>query len=307
MDDRQVQDPGQGQGEMRRRRPGGSGGLWAGLFLLLVGGVLLLDQLGFPLPDYLFNWHVLLIAIGLFLGLRHNFRGGAWLILIAIGGIYMIQDYYPNIELHRFIWPGVLILAGLMFILRPRRHWRDQFSHEWKDEWKHNWKQQWRDEWESKRRGRSANTQFNSADTPNSGPGPTAGLGPNTGSTFTTGTSNNKSYTSEDFIDATSIFGGVHKKMVSKNFKGGDIVTIMGGTEIDLSQADFTGTARLDVTQVMGGTKIIVPAHLEVRTEVSAIFAGFEDKRQQPAIQNPDQVLIIDGTSIFGGIELKNF
>jgi Cell wall-active antibiotics response 4TMS YvqF len=291
MDDRQVQDPEQGQEQMRRRRPGGSGGLWAGLFLLLVGGVLLLDQLGFPLPDQLFNWHVLLIAIGLFIGLRHNFRGGAWLILIAIGGVYMIQDYYPNIELHRFIWPGVLILAGLMFILRPRRHFRDQWHQEWKEEWK----QKWRDDWERKRRDRSADPQFN-RDTQS-----------NTGNQFTTGTSNKQSYASEDFIDATSIFGGVHKKMVSKNFKGGDVVTIMGGTEIDLTQADFTGTARLDITQVMGGTKIIVPAHWEVRTEVSAIFAGFEDKRQQPAMQNPDKILIIDGTSIFGGIELKNY
>src|SRR5580658_2872912 len=139
MDDTQVQDPGQEQDAMKRRRPGGSGSIWAGLFLLLVGGVLLLDQLGFPLPDYLFNWHVLLIAIGLFLGLRHSFRGGAWLILIAIGGVYMIQDYYPNIELHRFIWPGVLILAGFMFILRPRRHFRDQWRHEWKEDWKQNW------------------------------------------------------------------------------------------------------------------------------------------------------------------------
>jgi Cell wall-active antibiotics response 4TMS YvqF len=289
MDDRQVQDP--GQGEIKRRPPGGPGRLWAGLFLLLVGGVLLLDQLGFPLPDYLFNWHVLLIAIGLFLGLRHNFRGGAWLIMIAIGAVYMIQDYYPTIELHRFIWPGVLILVGLLFILRPRRHFRDQWHHEWKDEWK----QKWRDDWERKRRDRGSDPQFNRDNQPN------------TGSQSATGTSNNQSYTSEDFIDATSIFGGVHKKMVSKNFKGGDIVTIMGGTEIDLSQADFTGTARLDVTQIMGGTKIIVPAHWEVRTEVSAIFAGFEDKRQQPAIQNPEKILIIDGTSIFGGIELKNF
>ena len=291
MDDRQVQDPGPGQEEIRRRPPGGPGRLWAGLFLLLVGGVLLLDQLGFPLPDYLFNWHVLLIAIGLFLGLRHNFRGGAWLILILIGGVYMIQDYYPTIELHRFIWPGVLIVVGLLFILRPRRHFRDQWHHEWKEEWK----QKWRDDWERKRRDRGADPRFN-RDTP-----------PNTGNQFTTGTSNSRSYTSEDFIDATSIFGGVHKKMVSKNFKGGDVVTIMGGTEIDLTQADFTGTARLDITQVMGGTKIIVPAHWEVRTEISAIFAGFEDKRQQTAMQNPDKILIIDGTSIFGGIELKNY
>jgi hypothetical protein len=303
MDDRQVQDPGQGQDEIKRRPPGGPGRLWAGLFLLLVGGVLLLDQLGVPLPDYLFNWHVLLIAIGLFLALRHNFRGGAWLILIAIGGIYLIQDYNPTIELHRFIWPGVLILVGLMFILRPRRHFRDQWHHEWKDEWK----QKWRDEWQRKQHARYADPQPNTGTQPNTGSQFNTGSQPNTGTQFNTGSSNNKSYTSEDFIDATSIFGGVHKKMVSKNFKGGDIVTIMGGTEIDLSQADFTGLVRLDVTQIMGGTKIIVPAHWEVRTEVSAIFAGFEDKRQQPAIQNPDKILIIDGTSIFGGIELKNF
>jgi len=57
----------------------------------------------------------------------------------------------------------------------------------------------------------------------------------------------------------------------------------------------------------MGGTKIIVPPNWEVRSEVTALFAGFEDKRQQPLTANPDKVLIIDGTSIFGGIELKNF
>ena len=74
-----------------------------------------------------------------------------------------------------------------------------------------------------------------------------------------------------------------------------------------LTQADFTGVIRMDVTQVMGGTKIIVPAHWEVRSEITAIFAGFEDKRQQPAVTNPEKVLILDGTSFFGGIELKNF
>ncbi|HEV2478675.1 MAG TPA: LiaF domain-containing protein, partial [Puia sp.] len=127
-----------------------------------------------------------------------------------------------------------------------------------------------------------------------------------TGSAFS-GTGYGSGFTSEDYIDTTSIFGGVHKKVVSKNFRGGDIVTFLGGSEIDLSQAEIIGTARLDVTQVMGGTKIIVPAHWEVRSEVTALFAGFEDKRQQPATINPEKVLIIDGTSIFGGIELKNY
>ena len=256
----------------RRHR---SGRIWAGLLLLVIGGVLLLDQMNFPLPDYLFNWHVLLIVIGLWIGLRHNFRGGAWLILMAVGGFFMIQDYYPESHVQRFIWPGALILAGLLVMLRPSRpHWRHRLQGRWGHEWREEYERQ-RAEW------RHGNTQA---------------FG-----------SQRENYSSEDFVDATSIFGGVHKKIMTKNFKGGDITTFMGGTEIDLTQADFTGTVRLDVTQIMGGTKIIVPAHWEVRSEVTALFAGFEDKRQQPIATNPDKVLIIDGTSIFGGIELKNY
>lgn len=246
-----------------------SGRVGAGLFLLLIGGVLLVDQMGVPLPDWLFNWHVLLIAVGLFLGLRHNFRGGAWAILILVGAFFLFQDNFPYIPLRRFIWPAVLIFVGLMIILSPRGHGRRRWKNKWRDDWK--------DEWG--KRGYSTQSFASSRE----------------------------GYSSEDFVDSTAIFGGVHKKIVSKNFKGGDVTSIMGGTELDLTQADFTGVIRLDVTQVMGGTKIIVPPHWEVRSEVDAIFAGFEDKRQQPAITNPEKVLILDGTSIFGGIELKNF
>jgi predicted membrane protein len=253
--------------------PRRSGRIWAGLFLLLVGGVLLLDQLGFPLPDWLFSWHILLIAIGLFIGFRSNFRNFAWLILILIGSAYTLQDYYHNIQLERFILPGVLILIGFAIISGRGHHHR----------WHRDWHEEWEKKWEKKR------WKYQMGDMP---------------SGFST---TREGYTSEDFIDSTSIFGGVHKKIVSKTFKGGDIVTMMGGTEIDLSQADFTGLIRLDVTQIMGGTKIIVPPHWEVRSEVTAIFAGFEDKRQQPTVVNPEKVLVIDGTSIFGGIELKNF
>jgi predicted membrane protein len=259
-----------------------SGRIWAGLFLLLVGGVLLLDQLGFPLPDWLFSWHILLIAIGLFIGFRSNFRNFAWLILILIGGAYTLQDYYHNIQLERFILPGVLILIGFAFITGRGGH-----HHRWQRRWTEDWDKK-REDWEKKWDKQKWKYQ----------------MGGNVSTGFS---STRQGYSSEDFIDSTSIFGGVHKKIVSKTFKGGDIVTIMGGTEIDLSQADFTGIIRLDVTQIMGGTKIIVPPHWEVRSEVNAIFAGFEDKRQQPAVVNLEKILVIDGTSIFGGIELKNY
>jgi predicted membrane protein len=260
--------------------------------------------MGFPLPDFLFKWEFILIAVGLFVGLRHRFRGAGWLIMIVIGGVYLAQDYYHDFSIHRFIWPGILIFIGLMIILRPSRH---------------RYGQAWREDWDRRGRCGGPGSRWGGPGSRWGGPGAsgvtgaadpagtTGGPGDYSGSSTTFSASSRESYTSDDYIDTTSIFGGVHKKIVSKNFKGGDITTMLGGTEIDLTQADFTGTIRLDVTQIMGGTKIIVPPHWEVRSEVTAVFAGFEDKRQQPAMTNPDKVLIIDGTSIFGGIELKNY
>jgi hypothetical protein len=309
--------------------PRRTGRIWAGLFLVCVGAVLVLDQMGFPLPDWLFSWHAFLIALGLFIGFRHGFRGGFWLILVLVGLAFEFQDYYPRWEMHRFILPGVLILVGIMFVLNPSRHGSDRWhDNRWHDKaWKAQWKAQWKTNKHARRWGYNVGQNPNQSSpnpgpygpgTSNPGPGPygpgTSNPGPagaatdsgNPGGTTSTG-SGYSGYTSEDYLDTTAFFGGVHKKIVSKNFKGGDIVTIMGGTELDLSQADFTGLVRLDVVQIMGATKIIVPAHWEIRTDITAILAGFEDKRQQPTVSNPDKILVIDGTSLMGGIELRNF
>src|SRR5450631_1028815 len=163
MDDKQIDD--------RQGRKGGYGRLWSGLFFLLIGGILLLDQMGFPFPDWLFNWHVLLIAIGLFIGFRHNFRGGAWLILIMVGSFYLVQDNFPEWPVHRFIWPAVLIGVGLIFILRP--HHRRFGDRRWDN-----------GPWGERRWDRCRNDSP-AAETPK--------------------------YSSEDWFESTAIFSGVHK------------------------------------------------------------------------------------------------
>src|SRR6266496_1478273 len=112
----------------------------------------------------------------------------------------------------------------------------------------------------------------------------------------------------EDYIDTTSIFGGVKKNIISKNFKGGDITNIMGGSEIDLTQADINGTVTIDLTQIFGGTKLIVPSNWQVKAQMAAIFGGVEDKRSvQNSALDPNKLLILDGTSIFGGIEIRSY
>ena len=112
----------------------------------------------------------------------------------------------------------------------------------------------------------------------------------------------------EDFVQATSIFGGVKKNVISKNFKGGDLVSIFGGTELDLSRADFTGTATIELTTIFGGTKLIIPSDWSVKSDAAVIFGGVEDKRHIPDNPASDaKVLRLRGTVMFGGVDIKSY
>lgn len=112
----------------------------------------------------------------------------------------------------------------------------------------------------------------------------------------------------EDYINSTSIFSGSKKIIISKNFKGGDIVTIFGGTELDFSQADMTKPVALEITTIFGGTKLIIPSNWEIKSEAVMIFGGIEDKRRMQTITGePEKTLILKGTVLFGGIEIKSY
>jgi len=117
-----------------------------------------------------------------------------------------------------------------------------------------------------------------------------------------------ETWSKDDFVDSTSIFGGAKKNILSKDFKGGDIVNIFGGTELNLSQADISGKVPLELTTIFGGTKLIVPPNWQVQSEAVTIFGGLEDKRtiQSPA-EVPDKILLLRGTILFGGIEIKSY
>jgi predicted membrane protein len=109
----------------------------------------------------------------------------------------------------------------------------------------------------------------------------------------------------EDNIDLVSIFGGHKRKLFSKHFKGGEVVNIFGGTELDLSQADIQGTVVIDNTNVFGGMKITVPANWEVRTEMTSIMGGTDDKRTTREIDHT-KVLVLTGVCIFGGVDVRS-
>ncbi len=120
----------------------------------------------------------------------------------------------------------------------------------------------------------------------------------------------NNERSSEDFIDSTTIFGGTKKNIISKDFKGGESFCMFGGVEINLMQADIHGRIIIELTQVFGGTKLVMPPHWKLQSEeVVSIFGGLDDKR--PIMQNApvddSKVIVLRGTCIFGGIDIKSY
>jgi predicted membrane protein len=115
---------------------------------------------------------------------------------------------------------------------------------------------------------------------------------------------------SDDLLECVTIFGGVKKNIISKDFKGGEVITFFGGTELNLTQADVSDKIVLELVQVFGGTKLIVPPHWRIQTdELVSIFGGLNDKRSLPAPTSTEsaKVLILKGTCIFGGIDIKSY
>ena len=111
----------------------------------------------------------------------------------------------------------------------------------------------------------------------------------------------------EDTIDLIAAFAGNKKIIVSKNFKGGSLVSVFGGNEINLSNADIQGTITLEVVQVFGGTKLIVPSNWLIKSEVTSVFGALEDKRANLNSNTEDKVLILEGTSVFASIDIRSF
>ena len=250
--------------EQRMERHHGESHIWAGVFFLLIGGLALARSFGVAMPNWLFTWQMLLIAIGVFIGFKKGFREGGWFVPILIGGAFLANEYFLNGELRRHIWPLILIVVGAFFIFRPR----------------------------GKKRLAALESRLNDGSDSNTSNIP----------------ADDVSYSQDDFIDSTCIFSGTKKVILSKNFKGGDMVNIFGGCEIDLTQADMTNPAVLEVTAIFGGATLIVPSNWAIKSEAVTIFGGIGDKRKiVPMTESPSKTLILKGTMIFGGMEIRSY
>ena len=258
------------------------GRVWGGLFIVLIGGALLAQRLGLPFPPWLFTWPVLLIAIGLFVGLRHGFRSFGWIVPVAIGGVFLAPEIF-NVNIDRLVWPVILIAVGLGFMLGKRRQYCFGPNHRLKKKLRDKWGEEWQAKWAQAKTERAYWHHWKHQHMYD--PGYTSSSG--------------------DLLDVNAVFGSLKRTVLSKNFKGGEVNTVMGGCELNLTQADIIGKAELDVNTVFGGTRIIVPPTWQVHSEMDSVFGSLEDKRPVSLLHpDPNKLLVLKGASVFGGTEL---
>jgi hypothetical protein len=266
---------------MRRRESiADNGNITFGLVILIIGTVWLLKTMGVLIPGWVFTWPMILIAIGVVVLVKHNFQSGGGAVLILVGSYFLLKrEFLIPVELEQYLLPVGLILLGIVIMFRRRRRyiWED-FG-----------------DWEGKKKAVTedfSGSQEKSWTQRFTGGGPISGI-------FND---------SSEFIKLEAVFTSVQKRVLSKNFKGGKAFALFGGMEIDLSQADLGEKPVLDVEISFSGLKLILPPHWDVQLDVTNMFAGVEDKRIYPqTTADPGKVLLIKGTVIFGGLEIKSY
>jgi predicted membrane protein len=111
----------------------------------------------------------------------------------------------------------------------------------------------------------------------------------------------------EDFIEEVAVFGGRDRFVDSQAFRGGKIVSVFGGSKIDLTRAQLAiGEVEIENVSIFGGSTLIVPSDWNVKIEVFNIFGGYADKRIRGQVDFNKSVTV-KGVAIFGGGEIKSY
>jgi predicted membrane protein len=253
----------------RRGYRSGSHGILFGVMVVVVGCLLLLDNLGIVrFQDVWQYWPAFLVAWGVSRVIDSRTPAGwIWGGLIALFGAFLLLDTLDIIVFNfAVVWPVILIAVGLAVLLGALE--RNRFI------------------------GNMPFSGMPFSGTPPAGP-PGAGS-PGVGSPV---------------IGAHAFFSDNKSGSDAKDFQGGEATAIFGAARFDLRNAGMNvDEARIHVNVMFGEAEVRVPENWSVMSRAAVVFGGVNDKTNRPKpdpnVKTPR--LIITGSVIFGGITLRN-
>jgi predicted membrane protein len=108
-------------------------------------------------------------------------------------------------------------------------------------------------------------------------------------------------------LDVSAVLGYVQRSVSARDFRGGNATAVMGGCEIDLSEASIDGReAVINVFAFWGGIEMTVPEDWSVESRGVAVLGAFEDGSRCRCPEDERKKLIVTGFVLMGGVEIKN-
>jgi Cell wall-active antibiotics response 4TMS YvqF/Domain of unknown function (DUF5668) len=282
------------------------GGLVIGLILVAIGLVLLLDQEGIVSARYVFRffWPAVFLFFGVELLVSCRCAGGRGLIgILMVGfGLLLLAGSLGFLHTGLYtLWPLLLIIWGVWVIsrtfggdrgwpgkIRDARKMRDAIHDSIRNKVYDSIHKNFQDAPGRESPGDWGDTVKSAIrDKVNSGSGREA--------------------TDPEF-DYMAIFGAIKQRVTVKNFRGGRLMAIFGGFEVDLTRADIEGQmAVIDASALMGGGEIRVPYTWIVDIRGIALLGGYTDEtHQEVADAATAKRLIVKGVAALGGVVIKN-
>jgi predicted membrane protein len=97
-----------------------------GVILVIIGLLLVIRNTGF-FPDFInhviFSWPMLLVTIGLIITLGSSQEKTAGVIVMAVGGFFLIPLIFRETFNINMFWPSVFIVIGVIIIFSRKKGW----------------------------------------------------------------------------------------------------------------------------------------------------------------------------------------
>jgi predicted membrane protein len=110
-----------------------------------------------------------------------------------------------------------------------------------------------------------------------------------------------------DSVELVCIMDGLEFESHAKEFSGGSVFTMMGGSEIDLRRVNLAEHgAYLQVRTIMGGTEIVVPEGWRVLLDGTAVAGVNEKDLNDPDLPPDAPTLELDARTYLGALEISH-
>ena len=287
-----------------------------GLAILGFGAALLLSNLGVvEFSDLTRFWPILIIVMGLLRIGRARFVSAYafGIFLTAAGVIFLLNSLEVIHASWNLFWPGVLILVGLQHLLKnfdppktapqPSAASGAQAPPPTAGE-----RPGPETPTSGPRASNSAGMPFDGGSSSSAAPQPTQPPAPEPGPGSASGSCSG-TLEPDVHLHEYCIFTGGKRRIRTNNFRGGELVAVFGGIDIDLRDSQIGGNdAVIDITAAFGGCTIRVPESWYVEMRGVAAFGGYTDKTIPPRITAGQRIqkLIVTGSAAFGGVVIEN-